>query len=83
MDAAQALNGCSDCTDWDVFFDVSSTFDEAIDAVTSYITFCTDMLVPVKGVKVYPNNKPRIAPEIAAIPKQTGDAQISQGIQQE
>ena len=28
------------------------------------------MLVPVKGVKVYPNNKPRVAPEIAAIRKQ-------------
>ena len=26
--------------------------------------------VPVKGVKVYPNNKPRVAPEIAAIRKQ-------------
>ena len=40
--------------------------DEALDAVTSYITFWTGG----KEVKVYPNNKPWVTPEIAAILKQ-------------
>ena len=32
-------SGCGPrCTDWDAFFDANSTLDEAVDAITSYIT---------------------------------------------
>ena len=43
-------SGCGPrCTDWDAFFDANSTLDEAVDAMTSYITFLTD--IPVKEEK--------------------------------
>ncbi|KAK7505570.1 hypothetical protein BaRGS_00003315, partial [Batillaria attramentaria] len=36
------LQGCFDCTDWEVFYDACRTLDELVDTVTAYIRFCVD-----------------------------------------
>ena len=33
---------------------------EAAEAVSSYISFCENNIIPVKEIKLYPNNKPWI-----------------------
>ena len=54
------LQGCFDCTDWDVLIGASESVNEATDVISSYIDFCEDMLIPTKMVKIFPNNKPWI-----------------------
>ena len=88
-DACQLLNGCFDCTDWDVFFEASSSLAEALDTVTSYIHFCTDMLVPQKEVLIYPNRKPWITDHTGILLKQRqaklreGDTQAVKDLQKQ
>ena len=67
MEATDALNACFDCADWDVFFYAESSLVEVVDRVTSYVNFCIDVLVPVKEVKIHPNNKPWITRDIATL----------------
>ena len=67
IEATDALNACFDCADWDVFFDAESSLVEVVDRVTSYVNFCIDVLVPVKEVKIHPNNKPWITRDIATV----------------
>ena len=57
-DGIARLQGCFDCTDWDVFRNSCSSLDELTDVVTSYVSFCVDTVIPVKKCKVFPNNKP-------------------------
>ena len=67
IEATDALNACFDCADRDVFFDAESSLVEVVDRVTSYVNFCIDVLVPVKEVKIHPNNKPWITRDIATV----------------
>ena len=57
-ESTQQLQACLECTDWHVFLDSSDSIDSATDVISDYITFCKDMLIPEKTVKIYPNNKP-------------------------
>lgn len=57
-DSSLALQGCFDCTDWSVCSESSDNIDELTDVVCSYISFCEDTVIPIKMVKVFPNNKP-------------------------
>ena len=57
-DSVARLQGCFDCTNWDVFRDSCDSLDELTDVVTSYVSFCVDTVIPVKKSKVFPNNKP-------------------------
>ena len=41
--------------------DSCDTVNDATGVGSGYISFCEDMLVPQKTVKVYPNNKPWIS----------------------
>ena len=68
-EASESLNGCFHCTDWGALME-GSTLDEQVDVVTSYITFCTDMLIPTKQVRSYPNNKPWVTKEVGDILQQ-------------
>lgn len=52
----ETLQGCFDCTNWEVLTEGNS-LEEATDVVTHYITFCEEMIVPTKTVKVFSNNK--------------------------
>lgn len=55
------LHECFDCTDWDMLKEAcGDDLDELADVTCSYATFCRDMIIPCKRVKVYPNNKPWI-----------------------
>jgi hypothetical protein len=62
-----SLNGCFECTDWDVFLDDGSSLDEAADVISSYISFCADLVLETKEVKVYPNSKPWVSPELKTL----------------
>ena len=57
-DSICKLQGCFDCTDWDLFLDSSDNIHEATDVISEYVKFCQNMIIPQKTVKVYPNNKP-------------------------
>lgn len=46
----------SSCTD----------IDELTDVICSYVTFCENMIIPTKAIKVYPNNKPWMSKEVRA-----------------
>lgn len=35
--------------------------------ISSYISFCVDLVIPRKKVVVYPNNKPRITKELKSV----------------
>ena len=52
------LQGCMACTDWDSFRNASNDIHEYADTVTSYISFCQDLCIPEKSVKVFGNDKP-------------------------
>ena len=56
-DSTARLQGCFDCTNWDVFWDSCDSPDEFTDVLTSYVSFCVDTVVPVQKRKVYADNK--------------------------
>ncbi|KAK3565321.1 hypothetical protein QTP86_005495 [Hemibagrus guttatus] len=45
-EAVGELQGCLDCTDWDVFRSTANSLDEYTDTVSSYIYFCEDSIIP-------------------------------------
>ncbi|KAK3534944.1 hypothetical protein QTP70_002030 [Hemibagrus guttatus] len=45
-EAVGELQGCLDCTDWDVFRYTTNSLDEYTDTVSSYIYFCEDSIIP-------------------------------------
>lgn len=58
-DSIEELRGCFLCTDWDVFYqDVN--IDAVTETITAYISFCVDLVIPQRVIKMYPNNKPYI-----------------------
>ena len=65
-ESTSCLQGCFDCTDWDMFKDSCTDIDELTDVVCSYVTFCENMIIPTKTIKVYPNNKPWMSKEVRA-----------------
>ena len=67
QESVDSLNGCFECTDWDVFLGDGSSLDEAADVISSYISFCVDLVLETKKVKVYPNSKPWVSPELKTL----------------
>lgn len=66
------LNDCFNLTDWDALWE--EDIDMTTDAITSYINFCKNMIVPTKTVKLYANNRPWINSEIKRLLKQRYDS---------
>ena len=58
------LQGCFDCTNWNVFRDSCDTLDEFTDVVTRYVSFCVDTVTPGQKCEVYPNNKPWVSKQL-------------------
>ena len=56
--AVETLQGCFDCTDWNVFKDEATDLDEYTEIVCDYISFCENVCVPAKTIKIFPNDKP-------------------------
>ncbi len=61
------LQGCFMSTDWSVLYDDNSDIDANVDVMTSYIVFCTEMIVPSKTVTIFPNNKPWVKKDLKII----------------
>ena len=61
------LRACFDCTCWDVLYDECCDLDTNVDVCTSYINFCTDMLIPSKSVTIFSNNKPWVTKEVKEV----------------
>lgn len=57
-EATLTLQGCLSGTVWQEFIESSTDINELTDVVSSWITYCEDIVVPVKTVKSYPNSKP-------------------------
>lgn len=36
-----------------------------MEIITAYFQFCVDMLIPIKVVKIYPNNRPWVTRDVA------------------
>ena len=58
----EELSGCFYATDWEVFHE--DNINRTTEVITDYILFCVDSLVPKKTIKVFPNNKDYITPDI-------------------
>lgn len=58
------LQGALDCIDWDVFVNANPNLNSLTETVTDYINFCTDIALPSKQVKIFPNNKPWITKSV-------------------
>ncbi len=64
-DSIETLRGCLELTDWDVFFkNNDSDLNLVTDSVSSYLTFCTNSVIPSKKVRLYPNNKPWVTKDL-------------------
>ncbi len=58
-EAEHVLTDCFGTTDWDVLQGShSGNIEEVVDCTTDYINFCMDVVVPVRTVRCYANNKP-------------------------
>ena len=55
-ESTMALQGCFDCTSWEVFD--TTDINEQVEAVSGYINFCVDSVLPNRTFKVYSNDKP-------------------------
>ena len=66
-DACLTLQGCLDCTDWDMFKESCNNIDELTDVTCSWISYCENTVIPVKTVKIYPNSKPWISKSIKVL----------------
>lgn len=58
--ACDALRDCFESTDWKTLLDSGGDISEAVDCVTDYINFCTDVAVLKRTVHCFPNNIPWI-----------------------
>ena len=58
------LRGYCESMDWNVLTDSCADVNEAADVVCDDIRFCEDMIIPIKTIKVFPNNKPWITKSI-------------------
>ena len=54
---SETLRLCFELTDWDWFFN-DSGFNPLTDVITSYISFCEDIVTPAKQITIHPNNNP-------------------------
>ena len=63
-----------ECTDWDVFIDANPELNEFTETVSCYVNFCVESIIPVKVVKVYPNNKPWITKSVKDVINQKKQA---------
>lgn len=58
-DSITVLQGCFDCTIWEIFD--TSDINEYVASVSVYINFCVDSVIPTKSFYVYPNEKPWVS----------------------
>ncbi|XP_071954141.1 uncharacterized protein [Antedon mediterranea] len=74
QDAIEQLKCEFETTDWSVFTENSNGSDEVTEAVSAYINFCTENLIPKRIVKIYGNRKPWINGEVKDVIKKKRQA---------
>ena len=52
-DNCEILQGCFDCTDWDVLINADDNINQQIEVLTGYINFCSDFFIPSLKKKLY------------------------------
>ena len=57
-DSVACLQGCFDCTDWEMFDQMCTSFNELTDVISSYISFCVESVIPSKHITIFQNHKP-------------------------
>ena len=62
--STECLRGCSDCTDWQMFYDSTSDLNELADVISSYVTYCVDGLIPAEQITLFPNIKARVTTDL-------------------
>ena len=62
VDNIEMLRACYDITDWNVMLD--EDLNVCVDVITDYLKFCEDSIIPIRSVKLYPNNKPWVSKEL-------------------
>ena len=65
--SSEALKGCFERTDWQVFFDGCDSSDHLTDTYTFYIQFCEDTVIESRCVRIFHNNKPWINKELKQV----------------
>lgn len=60
-----ALQGCFECTKWDIFS--ADDINDQVKNVTDFIHFCMDYVITTKTFKVFPNDKPRLSKNLKAL----------------
>ncbi|XP_071950788.1 uncharacterized protein [Antedon mediterranea] len=74
QDAIEQLKCEFETTDWSVFTENSNGSDEVTEAVSAYINFCTENVIPKRKVKIYGNRKPWINGEVTDVIKKKRQA---------
>ncbi len=73
-EAEQDLKACFDLTDWRVFEAAANYLDELTETVTSYISFCEDMCIPIRTHLTYNNGKPWFTAKLRQLHQAKEDA---------
>jgi hypothetical protein len=76
----EQLQGCFASTNWGVFLTDNPSINELTEIITDYISYCEDMIVPVKTCKTYPNSKPWITTELRSLIKEKHKLRLSQNM---
>ena len=74
MRMSVSLQGCLDCTDWDMFKESCNDIDELTDVTCSWISYCENTVIPVKTVKMYPNSKPWVSKSLKGLLRKKEEA---------
>ena len=64
--SVSSLQACFDLTDWQCFYDACDNINVLTDTISSYITFCVDLVIPTKKV-VSTSNKPWVTKELKSV----------------
>ena len=66
-DSVAYLQWCFDCTDWDMFDQMCTSFNELTDVISSYISFCVESVIPSKHITIFPKNKPWVTKDLKGV----------------
>ena len=61
------LQGCLDCTVWEDFIETSRDINELTDEVSSWVSYCEDIVIPEKVVKIYANSEPWVSKHLTVL----------------
>ena len=66
-DSVACSQECFDCTDWEMFDQMCTNFNELTNVSSSYISFCVESVIPSKHITIFPNNKPWVTKDLKGV----------------